>query len=696
MNGLTHLIQLLVLILAFSFAGFSQQNVSGLISSNTTWSMEEGPYYIVGNILVSNGATLTIGPGTEVLFGKDRAIQVEGTIAAIGTEQLPISITSSEANPEDDGWDAFYLTSTSNGAVFDDHGSYISGHIFKHVNFEYGGYGSSSLGNKDFIEGDVGCYLSNVNVTNCQRLTITAGSQDIHIDSSRIADCRVSLGTQGTIKVIGNTFESTSVAVDDCPKGYIVNNKFSGGYTGVTGGFHFDTLWVRDNHFHGVYTALDFQEFSPNGWVVLERNLIDSSMYSYIINADVRHNIFIQNPNPIVHSVPTSGTLNISNNQFIDCGGPSSIGASSDEFLFYEMSSTGQYSFTHNLFDGTYLNNNQAILDLPYPTKTLFEGNNFVHTGVIGSYLKNESATEDIVATSNYWDGLEESALGPLMYDWFDNVNTKFIQLTPVLLTPDMLAPLSRPSNPSGYHSCKNEIGWDGKLEQDIAGYRVHFGVFDGKSFDSTVDVGLDTLVSYLELLNSDLVAITSYDHEADGEYDQFEGHESWYSFIDLKQVVETSVSNNPIALDSISGSGATLITADVNSGFSMVWNTGEISPSINADTSGWYIATVQDARGCERIDSVYFSLITGDVAEPMKTAELLFPNPVSSGGKVLVSQHFDLGRELPQVLSVEGKTIRADFQQTNGKLYLNTTKLLTGVYTIVFGSQTQKLVIRD
>jgi len=84
--------------------------VSGTISTNTTWS---GEILIVGDISVSSGVTLTVLPGTKVMFKHYRGyrepwkrlgMQVQGTIYAVGTAENPIYFTSDAAEPQNGDW----------------------------------------------------------------------------------------------------------------------------------------------------------------------------------------------------------------------------------------------------------------------------------------------------------------------------------------------------------------------------------------------------------------------------------------------------------------------------------------------------------------------------------------------------------------------------------------------------------------
>ena len=64
--------------------------VSGVISSDTTWTEAESPYRLEGTVMVAEGVTLTIEPAVEVEGSEGAALVVRGDIDARGTEADPI------------------------------------------------------------------------------------------------------------------------------------------------------------------------------------------------------------------------------------------------------------------------------------------------------------------------------------------------------------------------------------------------------------------------------------------------------------------------------------------------------------------------------------------------------------------------------------------------------------------------------
>ena len=74
----------------FSAAQNSGTNVSGIITSNTTWSQGNSPYVLTGNVLVNNGISLTIERGCTVNLN-GYFIEVNGTLVAKGTSAASIA-----------------------------------------------------------------------------------------------------------------------------------------------------------------------------------------------------------------------------------------------------------------------------------------------------------------------------------------------------------------------------------------------------------------------------------------------------------------------------------------------------------------------------------------------------------------------------------------------------------------------------
>jgi len=109
------------LLFAIASTTYSQTTVSGVIERDTRWNAEDGPFIIVGDILVTHRANLVIAPGTQIII-KDTAkteyltvpfdkadstlisIRVQGALTILGRRNNPITFTPQNAGIANFGW----------------------------------------------------------------------------------------------------------------------------------------------------------------------------------------------------------------------------------------------------------------------------------------------------------------------------------------------------------------------------------------------------------------------------------------------------------------------------------------------------------------------------------------------------------------------------------------------------------------
>ncbi|MEW6006635.1 MAG: fibronectin type III domain-containing protein, partial [bacterium] len=89
------------------------ENVSGEISSDTTWNIDGSPWIITGDVYVKKGVTLSIESGVMVRFEGLYHLEVLGTLNAIGSIASHIVFTSNKEAPNKGDWECIYFNGGS-------------------------------------------------------------------------------------------------------------------------------------------------------------------------------------------------------------------------------------------------------------------------------------------------------------------------------------------------------------------------------------------------------------------------------------------------------------------------------------------------------------------------------------------------------------------------------------------------------
>ncbi len=88
----------------------STAQVSGELTEDMTWTAAAGPYLVSADIVVADGVTLTIEPGTSVYFANDTRMTVRGRLLAEGTPERLIIFAQQPGTAG--GWEGVYFENT--------------------------------------------------------------------------------------------------------------------------------------------------------------------------------------------------------------------------------------------------------------------------------------------------------------------------------------------------------------------------------------------------------------------------------------------------------------------------------------------------------------------------------------------------------------------------------------------------------
>lgn len=129
--------------------------LGGSFSEDLNLTLTDSPYYVVDNVIIEDGTSVTIEAGVELLFIGNYSFTVLGCLIAEGSESLPINFTVAEVNEElfenndtdDGGW---------GGIRFIDISASNAPSLINFCEFSYGksGFDNNNEGGAICVEGD--------------------------------------------------------------------------------------------------------------------------------------------------------------------------------------------------------------------------------------------------------------------------------------------------------------------------------------------------------------------------------------------------------------------------------------------------------------------------------------------------------------------------------------------------------------
>ena len=183
----------------------SSTEVCGYILTNTTWS---GNILVNCNVTVNSGRTLTIQPGTKIIFTGNYYLKNSGRIVAQGTNNQPISFTSWNKNL---GWGGIY---TYNNSTLNDTSK------FEYCNISYG---KRSYGGGFYINNSSKILIRNCIIKN-NKATYYGGGIYVYNSSPRIISNLI-INNEAGNSVAGGIYISGSGSAPKIYNNTIARNK---------------------------------------------------------------------------------------------------------------------------------------------------------------------------------------------------------------------------------------------------------------------------------------------------------------------------------------------------------------------------------------------------------------------------------------------------------------------------------------
>ncbi len=224
----------------------SGTGVSGIIVTDTTWSQSGSPYSLIGNLLVNNGAILTIQPGTTVNIAS-YYLMVNGTLQAIGTSANPVTFNSNTN---------YYGGSSNTGIIL--------------TQFSKGWNSITSTG--CIIQYSI--VNSQLTVSNSAELDQNEINYGVNVQSN------VNGLQNGTAVISGNTITGSITVGNALGSAIIINNTISGG--GISfGSMNAPSVQVIGNSISGCGTGINvgcWGGFNSSSQIIMNNMIFNNTI----------------------------------------------------------------------------------------------------------------------------------------------------------------------------------------------------------------------------------------------------------------------------------------------------------------------------------------------------------------------------------------------------------------------------------
>ncbi|SNR46143.1 DNA-binding beta-propeller fold protein YncE [Lutibacter agarilyticus] len=492
------------------------RDISGVISTNTTWRAVNNPYTIVGHTQISAGATLTIEPDVEVNFMGDRKIVVNGNININGTDLSHVTFNGNSTV----GSTSMILFQSAN----------LNNSSINYVDFT-GPQRAIQLADESSNIQDEIKNTNSLNVNNCTFTNTgvaTKGiwnSAELNIENSIFNSCSLQGYNYSDFITLRSCVINSSIIDFPYSRGVkIYNSHFASSSFKIYGEWYQSSFLIDGSKIYNSNFSGYEGDISINKTI-----LVDSPLNLPQNDVEISNSVI---------SFDGTETYQGMEGQEMDIQGVYSRKATiTNTLITGRGAGTGVEIYDYNNYQSTISNsiitNNTTGIKVTGTYGVFdFQNNNFTKNK---EYALNNQNNNNITATNNYWGTIDELEVEDLIYHSPDDVfsNIGIVTFTPILSIPNTTTstvispPLNIAKVPSGSDVV---LTWTPNSETSVIGYKLYYGDPTGLSYSNVIDLGNVNTYTLVGGLIDTEYALTAYTTTADGVDDQIEGFESWFS----------------------------------------------------------------------------------------------------------------------------------------------------------------------